>query len=744
MPSKKTQTKERGLPSEMLERGDALSPNDKTIIKSADDPDELTPSRPQYSPPYLVIIDGPRAGAHFPLGPGENVIGRAPGNAVRLEDQSVSRQHAEISKGTSGWLVKDLGSKNGTSVNGRSATEAVIIGHKDLIKTGIYLMRLVTQPLSQEDEMELPRDAMAERTVFVSAPPDGQTARMDDLSDAVPGDSVAGGEDQGLPDDFDEYEEQELIARKASAMLRRKKRVMYGGLILALLLAAGYFGYRTILKRSVSAVKTQQVPSQPADLSQTPPPGSDLPPAAGEGTGNLPPSGPVQPGSAIPSAAPEVAKVPVFLDIASSPMPVNVTFQGQPLGRTPLRVNIELEPDSTHEIEALFEMPEIGENFTQKMEFTTEKGQSVIPILFRGPIGMLKINDIPRDVEFYLEGKFSYDKFQDRSAKITEVVLEKPIYVPYGKYFMELRRERQLGQSSQTFVTDIIFRRDFTIGEESPTFVLGVKDADLAVFPARVRSEPENADVYIDGKKVGKTPFEGVFPIGEHRLSVRKEGFFEHSEGLKVDINTPYVANIKLQTSLAGAHLNNAKLAMDRQMWQDAINELAEALNKNAAPSEVAQAHYMLGLCYANLNDIQRAMGYFEQAREHPDQRHRAMLGLVNGYAAMDKLDAALPLLVEVMLKVDDEGVKREANDMFQKISPFRSVIYVYSEPPGASVTVNGKPVAQPTPVILHELPLGNYKIRVEKPGYLPTDLNLSMSVNEFNPVIVNLKPIPR
>jgi hypothetical protein len=59
-------------------------------------------------------------------------------------------------------------------------------------------------------------------------------------------------------------------------------------------------------------------------------------------------------------------------------------------------------------------------------------------------------------------------------------------------------------------------------------------------------------------------------------------------------------------------------------------------------------------------------------------------------------------------------------------------------------VTVNGKPVAQPTPVILHELPLGNYKIRVEKPGYLPTDLNLSMSVNEFNPVIVNLKPIPR
>lgn len=745
MSSKKTEIKERGLASEMLERGNVPSPNDKTIIKSADDPDELTPSRPHYSPPYLVIIDGPRAGAHFPLGPGENIIGRAPGSAVRLEDQSVSRQHAEISKGTSGWQVKDLGSKNGTSVNGRSAAEAVIIGHKDVIKTGIYLMRLVTQPISQEDEMELPRDAMAERTVFVSAPPDGQTARMDDLSDAIPRDSISAGEDQGLPGDFDEYKEQELAARKVSAKLRRRKWAMYASLILSLLVVIGYFGYRTILKRSAVPAKSQPSAVQPADLLQTPPPpGADLPPPVGGGAGNISSEGSLQPESAIPPAAPEVAKVPVFLDIASSPMPANVTFRGQPLGKTPLRINIELEQDSTHEIEALFEMSEIGENFTQKMEFVTEKGQSVIPILFRGPIGMLKINDLPRDVEFYLEGKFSYDKFQDRSAKITEVVLEKPIYVPYGKYFMELRRERQLGQSSQTFVTDIIFRRDFTIGEESPTFVLGVKDADLAVFPARVRSEPENAEVYIDGKKVGKTPFEGVFPIGEHRLSVRKEGFFEHSESLKVDINTPYVANIKLQTSLAGAHLNNAKLAMDRQMWQDAINELAEALNKNAAPSEVAQAHYMLGLCYANLNDIQRAMGYFEQAREHPDQRHRAMLGLVSGYAAMDKLDAALPFLVEVMLKVDDEGIKREANDIFQKVSPFRSVIYVYSEPPGASVTVNGKPVAQVTPVILHELPLGNYKIRVEMPGYLPTDLNLSLSVNEFNPVIVKLKPIPR
>ena len=71
-------------------------------------------------------------------------------------------------------------------------------------------------------------------------------------------------------------------------------------------------------------------------------------------------------------------------------------------------------------------------------------------------------------------------------------------------------------------------------------------------------------------------------------------------------------------------------------------------------------------------------------------------------------------------------------------------MIYVYSDPSGAMVTVNDKPVGQPTPVILHDLPLGNYRLKVQKAGYLPTDLSLTLSVNEFNPVVVRLKPIPQ
>jgi len=423
----------------------------------------------------------------------------------------------------------------------------------------------------------------------------------------------------------------------------------------------------------------------------------------------------------------------------------SIIFWGPPgTGKTTLRINVELEPGKTYEAVAFFNMPEMKEILEQKLEFTVEKDSNVIPILFRGPIGIIKINDLPRDVEFYLEGKFTHDRFQERSSKLTEIVLQKPIYIPYGEYHLELRRSRQLGQTSQTYVSDIIFRRDFVIAEDAPSFVMEAKEDDLRVFPVNIKSDPPNANVYIDGKNVGKTPYEGLFPLGEHKMTVRKEGFFEHSEDLKVDINTPFVASVKLKTSIAGAHLNNAKLSMDRQMWQEAINELAEALGSEPVKTEIAQANYMLGVCYLSLNDIQRAMGYFEQARADEEVGHRAMLGLVRGYALMDRIDKGLPLLVEVLLKGGDEDIKREANDLFQKISPFRSVLYIYSEPPGAQVTVNGKPVQQKTPVILHELPLGSYKLKIEKPGYLPQDLNLSMSVNEFNPIIVQLKSIPQ
>jgi len=379
----------------------------------------------------------------------------------------------------------------------------------------------------------------------------------------------------------------------------------------------------------------------------------------------------------------------------------------------------------------------------QKINFMVDPKTSVIPLLFRGPIGMIKVNELPRDVQFYLEGKFEYDRFSERPVKISEIVLRKPIYLPFGEYTVELRRARQLG-ASETYVQDIVYRRQFSIAAENPSFVLTITADDLQAFPVDVKSVPSNAAVFIDGKRVGTTPYKGMFPLGEHRMTIKKEGFFEYTEDLKVDINTPYATTVTLKTSKAGEYLNVAQAAMNRAMYQDAIRELAEALNSDPAPVEVAKANMMLGDAFFALGDVQRAMSYYQLAQKHEDYKHAAMLGLVRGYAATNQTNVALPLLVEVMLNAKDEQLKREANDVFQKISPFKSVIYVYTEPEGAKITVNDKKIGQVTPVILHDISLGTYKIHIEKPGYLPKDLRLTLSVNEFNPVVVKLTPIPK
>ena len=55
---------------------------------------------------------------HFPLAAGENLIGRDPGCAVAIDEPDVSRYHARIVVSGSSAIIEDLGSKNGTFVDG--------------------------------------------------------------------------------------------------------------------------------------------------------------------------------------------------------------------------------------------------------------------------------------------------------------------------------------------------------------------------------------------------------------------------------------------------------------------------------------------------------------------------------------------------------------------------------------------------------------------------------------------------
>jgi len=88
----------------------------------------------------LLVLKGPGAGARYLLDTSQTKIGRDTNNDIHLDDITVSRSHAMISK-NSGYSIKDLGSLNGTYINAISMKESNIKAG-DEIQIGKYHLTL--------------------------------------------------------------------------------------------------------------------------------------------------------------------------------------------------------------------------------------------------------------------------------------------------------------------------------------------------------------------------------------------------------------------------------------------------------------------------------------------------------------------------------------------------------------------------------------------------------------------------
>lgn len=69
-------------------------------------------------------------------------IGRDPGNGLRLSHETVSRAHAELRLQGGVWVLKDLGSTNGTTVNGHRVTGSAVVRDGDQVSFGNMAFRL--------------------------------------------------------------------------------------------------------------------------------------------------------------------------------------------------------------------------------------------------------------------------------------------------------------------------------------------------------------------------------------------------------------------------------------------------------------------------------------------------------------------------------------------------------------------------------------------------------------------------
>jgi pSer/pThr/pTyr-binding forkhead associated (FHA) protein len=88
----------------------------------------------------LLVLKGAGVGARFLLDSAETKIGRDTTNEIQLDDITVSRSHAMISK-KDGYNIKDLGSLNGTYLNAIAVRDTKI-NAGDEIQIGKYHLTL--------------------------------------------------------------------------------------------------------------------------------------------------------------------------------------------------------------------------------------------------------------------------------------------------------------------------------------------------------------------------------------------------------------------------------------------------------------------------------------------------------------------------------------------------------------------------------------------------------------------------
>ena len=91
----------------------------------------------------------------FPLLDSECIIGRAPDCAINIQDGSISSRHARVTRSSEGFSIEDLGSRNGTFVNGEKVDKARVLTDGDVVRVGKVIMtfnvaqEIVAEPKTQ-------------------------------------------------------------------------------------------------------------------------------------------------------------------------------------------------------------------------------------------------------------------------------------------------------------------------------------------------------------------------------------------------------------------------------------------------------------------------------------------------------------------------------------------------------------------------------------------------------------------
>lgn len=122
-----------------------------TRIQSAASTAERVPARYQAS---VVVLKGFGEGMEYLIDRTAAVIGRDERAQIQLKDPAVSREHAVILFRSGTFVLEDLGSTNGTVMNGASIKQ-VNLHHGDTFRMGDTVLQFVLEDTGRSDTYEM-------------------------------------------------------------------------------------------------------------------------------------------------------------------------------------------------------------------------------------------------------------------------------------------------------------------------------------------------------------------------------------------------------------------------------------------------------------------------------------------------------------------------------------------------------------------------------------------------------------
>ena len=118
--------------------GDAPPADDDTLILRLLGAEPQQAVGPRRARIWLLDPSGQQVDRALDLAAEATIIGRRDDCTIVLPSNTVSRRHAEIRRDGERWLLSDLGSTNGTLLNGEPVIGAEPLADRDEIGVGIY------------------------------------------------------------------------------------------------------------------------------------------------------------------------------------------------------------------------------------------------------------------------------------------------------------------------------------------------------------------------------------------------------------------------------------------------------------------------------------------------------------------------------------------------------------------------------------------------------------------------------